>query len=117
MLPSDFLAHILPPSVDWCWLGFRFHSSPLTIQSLPFPPLGLHPSAPKRSPVRAGYSAAGRPGDSWPTGLSFSFGPSVPVSAWPIRFSAFRHSECLTSVGPGGGAIQKRNSRGLLGRF
>ena len=34
------------------------------------PPLGLHPFAHKRSPVRAGYSAAVRPGDSWPTGRS-----------------------------------------------
>src|SRR5260370_11228349 len=51
MLPSGFLAHILPPSIDSCWLGFRSHSSPRTIQSLPFPPLGLHPSTPKRSPV------------------------------------------------------------------
>src|ERR1035438_7346776 len=56
MLPSGFLAHILPPSIDSCWLGFRFHSSPRTLQALPFPPFGLHPSAQKRSPVRSGYS-------------------------------------------------------------
>src|SRR5262249_32428657 len=28
MLPSGFLAQVLPPSVDGCWLGFWFHSSP-----------------------------------------------------------------------------------------
>src|SRR5215813_13784242 len=43
MLPSGFLAHILPPLIDSCWLGSRFHSSSPTIQSLPFPPFGLHP--------------------------------------------------------------------------
>src|SRR5947207_6662486 len=37
MLLSGFLAHILPPSVDSCWLGFRFHSSPTddSVASLP----------------------------------------------------------------------------------
>src|ERR1039458_1421842 len=44
-----------------CGLGFRFQSSPRTAQPLPFPPLGLHPSAQKRSPVRSGYSAVCRP--------------------------------------------------------
>ena len=34
---SDSLAHILPPSIDLCWLGFRGHSSPGSIQPLPFP--------------------------------------------------------------------------------
>src|ERR1022692_4761205 len=75
-----------------CGLGFRFHSSPRTAQPLPFPPLGLHPSAQKRSPVRSGYSAVCRPWASWPTGLSFSFGPSAIVSglAYPsLRLSAF----------------------------
>src|ERR1017187_3106007 len=75
-----------------CGLVFRFQSSPRTAQPLPFPPLGLHPSAQKRSPVRSGYSAVCRPLDSWPTGLSFSFGPSAIVSglAYPLlRLSAF----------------------------
>src|ERR1035437_6900543 len=39
----------------------------------------MHPSAQKRSPVRSGYSAAGRLFDSWPIHRSFSFGPSP----WP----------------------------------
>src|SRR6516225_1309022 len=75
MLPSGSRAHILPPSTGRFWLGFRFHSSPQTIQSLPLRHLGLHPSA-QRSPVASGYSAACRLGDSWPTRHSFSFGPS-----------------------------------------
>src|ERR1022692_4117699 len=60
MLPSGFLAHILPPSIDSCWLGFRGHSPPGAFRSLPFPLRGLHPLASKRSPVRSGYSAACR---------------------------------------------------------
>src|SRR5215831_17401357 len=98
MLPSDFLAHILPPSVDWCWLGFRFHSSPLTIQSLPFPPLGLHRQHRREVQfeldvllhfVRETHDLLAAPSCS---GLR----PSFP--ARPIHCSAFQLSECLTSL-------------------
>src|SRR5438552_2006751 len=84
MLPSGFLAHILPPSIDSCWLGFRGHASPRAIRSLPFSLRGLHPLAETRSPVLLGRSAACRSRDSCPTCLSFSFRPSaaVPGSAY-----------------------------------
>src|SRR6266571_5650707 len=64
MLPSGFLAHILPPSIDSCWLGFRVHVPPGAIRALPFPLRGLHPLARTRSPVFPGCSAACRSRDS-----------------------------------------------------
>jgi hypothetical protein len=83
-LASGFLAHIFPPSIDSCWLGFRGHASPRAIRSLPFSLRGLHPLAETRSPVLLGRSAACRSRDSYPTCLSFSFRPSatVPGSAY-----------------------------------
>src|ERR1035441_7546515 len=58
MLPSGFPAHILPPSIDSCWLGFRGHSPSRAIRSLPFPLRELHPLAWQRSSVRSECSAA-----------------------------------------------------------
>src|SRR5271166_3198155 len=76
MLASGFLAHIFPPSVDSCWLGFRGHASPRAIRSLPFSLRRLHPLAKTRSPVLPGCSSAAC--------RSFSFRPSaiVPGSAY-----------------------------------
>src|SRR4029077_12048600 len=81
MLPSSLLVHIFPPRFDSCWLGVRAHSPPRAIRCLPAPPAGLHPSAPMRSPVSTGYSAACRFRDSCPTCLSSRSGlqPSFPV--------------------------------------
>src|SRR5215510_4663810 len=61
MLPSNSLAHILPPSIDRFELGVRIHLPPWAIQSLRDRLLGLHPSARQRSPVASGCSAACRP--------------------------------------------------------
>src|ERR1700730_15005097 len=98
MHPSGFLAHILPPSIDSCWLGFRFHSSPRTIQSLPSRFSGF--TRPRRREVQFDldipllvvleiHDLLASPSRS---GLR----PSFP--AWPIHCSAFRLSECLTSL-------------------
>src|SRR5580704_7621157 len=45
---------------DSCWLGVGVHAPPRAIRCLPVPPAGLHPSAPMRSPVSTGCSAACR---------------------------------------------------------
>src|SRR5712692_6784731 len=82
MLPSGFLAHILPPSIDSCWLGFGVHASPRAIQSLPFPLRGLHPLTWMRSPVPSGCSAACRSRGSCPTHLS-SVGGYLHCSIMP----------------------------------
>ena len=60
MLPAGFLAHILPPSIDSCWLGFRVHAPPQAIQSLPFPLHRLHPLT-----------------STWPNTPSVDFCPAV----------------------------------------
>src|SRR5258708_26326466 len=78
MLPSGLLVHIPPPRFDACWLGVRAHSPPTTIRCLLVPPAGLHPSAPTRSPVSTGDSAACRLRDSCPTGLSSRSGLQPP---------------------------------------
>src|ERR1700688_4668564 len=93
MLPSDLLAHILPPWFDSCWLGVRIHSPPKAIRCLPVPPAGLHPSAPMRSPVSTGGSAVCRlylP--------LLSFGPSATVSGSAYLLPPPFGSECLTSL-------------------
>ena len=46
------------------------HAPPRAIRCLPVPPAGLHSSAPMRSPVSTGCSAACRSRDSCPTCLS-----------------------------------------------
>src|SRR6185312_6142820 len=83
---------------DACWLGVRAHSPPRAIRCLPAPPAGLHPSAPMRSPVSTGYSAACRFRDSCPTCLSSRSGlqPSFPVR--PICCLHLSATECLTSL-------------------
>ena len=43
MLPSGFLAPIPPPSVDSCWLGFRWHAPPGAVRPLLCALAGLHP--------------------------------------------------------------------------
>src|ERR1700688_4575794 len=53
--------------VGW---AVRGHSPPRAIRCLPATPAGLHPSAPMRSPVSTGCSAACRSRDSCPTCLS-----------------------------------------------
>src|SRR5215813_9400707 len=60
-LPSNPLAHILPPSIGRFELSVRFHLPLRAIQSLPCQFLGLHPSTRQESPVASGYSAACRP--------------------------------------------------------
>src|SRR4051812_15580238 len=98
MLPSDFLAHRLPPPAESCWPGFRDHASPDTIRSLPSPLSGLHPWAQKRSPVRAGYSAACRFRDACSTRLSSRSGLQSPFPVRPIRWLRLSAPECLTSL-------------------
>src|ERR1700757_3674978 len=62
--------------VGW---AVRIHSPPRAIRCLPVPPAGLHPSAPMRSPVSTGCSAACRSRDSCPTYLSSRSGLQTPV--------------------------------------
>src|SRR6267142_6081525 len=95
---SGFLAHILPPSIDSSWLGFRAHSSPGAIQSLPFPLRGLHPLASKRSSVQSECSAAYRFRDSCPTRLSSRSGLQPSFPARPICCLHLSATECLTSL-------------------
>src|SRR2546430_13988299 len=98
MLPSGFLAHILPPSIDLCWLGFRVPAPPGTIQSLPFPFHGLHPLGRTRSPVLPGRSAACRSRGSCPTHHSSRSGLRPPFPARPIRCLHLSVTECLPSL-------------------
>src|ERR1700719_2686516 len=81
--------------VGW---AVRGHSPPRAIRCLPVSPAGLHPSAPMRSPVSTGYSAACRSRDSCPTCLSSRLGlqPSFPVR--PICCLRLSATECLTSL-------------------
>jgi hypothetical protein len=85
---SASLAPIIPSSVDSCWLDFRGHSSSRAIQSLPFPPRGLHPLTLKRSSVLSEVLLAA------PLVRAFShhsrFGLSVDC--------ALSASECLASL-------------------
>ena len=98
MLLSGFLAHILPPSVDSCWLGVRFHSSPWATQSLPPRIPGFTRQRRRKVQFRLdvlllvvrethGLLAAPSRSDL-----------RSPFPARPIHCSAFRHSECLTSL-------------------
>ena len=87
---SEVHAHLFPPLVDSCWLGFRAHGTPKAIRSLPIPLAELHPCAPMRSPALAGCSVAcrSRDHDLLASPLVRAFSPPFP--AQPIRCSAFR---------------------------
>src|ERR1700730_13800054 len=81
-----------------CRLGVRAHSSPRAIRCLPLPPAGLHSSAPMRSPVSTGCSAACRFRDSCPTCLSSRSGLQPSFPAQPICCLHLSATECLTSL-------------------
>jgi len=89
------------------------------------PPAGLHPSAPMRSPVSTGCSAACRSRDSCPTCLSSRSGlqPSFPVrpicclrlSAWsaslalPTTWPTMPSADFCPAVRPPYGALSRRS--------
>src|SRR6266481_2109705 len=98
MLPSGFFAHIPPPLFAACLLFVRAQRSPRAIRCLPLPPAGLHPSAPMRSPVSTGCSAACRSRDSCPTCLSSRSGLQPSFPAQPICCLHLSATECLTSL-------------------
>ena len=110
---------------DSCWLGVGVHAPPRAIRCLPVPPAGLHPSAPMRSPVSTGYSAACRFRGSCPTCLSSRLGlqPSFPVrpicclrlSAWsaslalPTTWPTMPSADFCPAVRPPYGALNRRS--------
>src|ERR1039457_7212752 len=83
-----------------CGLGFRFQSSPRTAQPLPFPSRLSGFTRQRRREVQFDLGILlfvvlethGLLASPSRSGLR----PSFP--AWPIHCSAFRHSECLTSL-------------------
>src|SRR5260370_34700534 len=85
-------------TIDACRLGVRAHSSPMRIRCLPLPPAGLHPSAPRRSPVSTGCSAACRSRDSCPTCLSSRSGLQPSFPAHPIFCLHLSPTDGLTSL-------------------
>src|SRR5271155_6123944 len=87
--------------LDLCWLGVRVHSPPSAIRCLPVPPAGLHPSAPMRSPVSTGCSAACRSRDSCPTCLSSRSGLQPPVPGSAYLLTPPFGTECLISLADG----------------
>src|ERR1039457_1988739 len=83
-----------------CGLGFRFQSSPRTAQPLPFPSRLSGITRQRRREVQFDLGILlfvvlethGLLASPSRSGVR----PSFP--AWPIHCSAFRHSECLTSL-------------------
>src|ERR1019366_9355527 len=74
-----------------CGLGFRFQSSPRTAQPLPFPPLGLHPSAEEKSSSMWVFCCLSslRLMAYWPLLLVRAFGHRFRLGLSLLRLSAF----------------------------
>jgi hypothetical protein len=78
--------------------GVRAHSPPRAIRCLPFPPAGLHPSAPMRSPSLNWMFSRLSLSRFMSYSPLLSFRPSAIVSGSAYLLSPPFGMECLTSL-------------------